>query len=184
MESVERDANVKVVPSKLELRFYNSKIQDIRALDKIAAAPPGPGDPDLSYRPRTCFGERPCVLEGQRSVLKGSHSSETQHVQYHLDSGRPLPYSDDTDSRRQWFHQEIVDTLRTIGEFRALVVLIPRKGEIRGLVPKMVTCTHTSFDQHNKPREPYLKITGAERWWAGLDPLNFYNLERFVVAQV
>jgi hypothetical protein len=129
-------STVSIFPSKTEHHWELEKIGDIGALDEIAQRQAALGDDRFAYRPRTCFGVGRCKLGGlsadARVVLKRSHSAASEHVKittvndrdllqcYKTDTGeldgRPSP-----DTEHIWFHQEYIEPLQSLGEFRVFI---------------------------------------------------------------
>ena len=184
---------IRLFPSLEELKWYNAKINDIRALDDVSARHSVAEDVDLGYRPVTCFGQRLCPLEGQKTVLKGSHSSETksvffleshEHPSLHCSIPTSLAnHSSHTDASqlRLWFHQEKISTLQSIGEFRVIIATVADTKGLRGRKPEVVSCIHTGY-KGSVARIPFLEVSGCERFWKEIKPLNFQGLRLFAIG--
>jgi len=141
---------LRVFPSKTELEHAHRKPDDIRALDQIAQC----ALTSWSFRPITCDCTSTCRI-GKADVLKRTYSCGSEHVILH-------PTSSDitrhlrclTDQRRtsrrkaaqdteRWFHQEFVQDLRRIGEFRVFIVTVSDTLATRGRRGVVVEVVHT-----------------------------------------
>jgi hypothetical protein len=144
---------VSIFPSEEEHRWEDQKIGDIIALDEIARSQAALGNDKFAYRPRTCFGARPCRLADMNDnvsvVLKRSHSAASEHVKVTRASDRKQLgcYKKDVSELRErslpdtehiWFHQEYVEPLRSLGEFRVFIACDAASGK-----PRVVSVAHT-----------------------------------------
>lgn len=74
-------ARYRFFPSIAEIEWHNSKVNDILALDMTAEQVTEAGNYEHSYRPRTCHSNTElCTLQNCNTVLKASHSSQSNHV--------------------------------------------------------------------------------------------------------
>ena len=113
----------------------------------------------------TCFPGRKCVLQGVESFHKRNNSSGCEHTgkkpgTYRgelscIMTGLHTPATSATSSALSprgyvWFHQEIVHTFKTIGEFRVYLVTVPSSnGGLRGLTEEVIGVCKTSFEKDN-----------------------------------
>jgi hypothetical protein len=124
-----KSRDVRIFPSTHELDHAQEKLGDIRALDQIAdCAPDG-----WSFRPVTCDNTSECLL-GVSGVLKRTHSCGSDHVILHptasdvskhlqcLSRRRRMSERRTCQSIGRWFHQEFVEDLVSLGEFRVFVI--------------------------------------------------------------
>lgn len=164
-------------PSEEELSWYNSKVYDIMDLDKIARDFRYRGEEHLGFRPTTCFGDAgiACPIPDQKTVLKGSHSSETRDVTV-LEKSHDCPLRAYSHTIRKYFHQEYISSFLKIGELRVIIVTVPDEYGVRGRSPRIVNSTHTSF-KGLRAREPFLRVSGCESFWSEIAPLTKGNLE-------
>jgi hypothetical protein len=141
---------LRVFPSKTELEHAHGKLDDIRALDQIAQCTPT----NWSYRPITCDCTSTCRI-GKAGVLKRTYSCGSEHVILHPTSSditrhlRCLANQRRTSRRKaaqdteRWFHQEFVQDLRRIGEFRVFIVTVSDALATRGRKGVVVEVVHT-----------------------------------------
>lgn len=124
--------SVTFFPSETEHRWESEKIGDIKALDDIATEQREAKNDRFGYRPRTCFGVGSCSLKDldeSRLIIKRSHSAASEHVRGQEKKDRQRLKCCDGKGRTlqkdkvlyYWFHQERVETLKTLGEFRVFV---------------------------------------------------------------
>ena len=124
--------SVTLFPSETEHRWESEKIGDIKALDDIATEQREAKNDRFGYRPRTCFGVGSCSLtdlDESRLIIKRSHSAASEHVRGQEKKDRQRLKCCDGNGRTlkkdkvlyYWFHQERVETLKTLGEFRVFV---------------------------------------------------------------
>lgn len=141
---------VRSFPTKSEFEHAHEKLGDIRALDQIAQhAPAG-----WSFRPTTCECTSKCRL-GKAGVLKRTYSCGSEHVIVHpttSDASRHLRCLVDqrrtsqrrfTQSTWRWFHQEFVEGLQQIGEFRVFIVTVKDATATRGRSGEVIEVVHT-----------------------------------------
>ena len=128
-EVADAHGNLRVYPSKTETDRAHHKIGDIRALDMIAES----SEYAFSYRPKTCFGIGQCTmadLSAEKMVLKRGRSCGAADVIITDLSDREklrCTISEEIVDRAlaphgpHWLHQEYVETLQTLGEFRVFI---------------------------------------------------------------
>jgi hypothetical protein len=136
------NGNITLLPSETETKWAELKIGDIRALDDIANAPGR-----YSYRPKTCFGERECILSDSRqeTVSKRSHSCGAGDVHVERSghgSKTRCPTRRKSSDRYVWFHQEYVPSLVDFGEFRVF---------LRG--NRIINAARTCFEWSSEPKK-------------------------------
>jgi hypothetical protein len=124
-----KSRDVRIFPSTHELDHAQEKLGDIRALDQIANCAPN----RWSFRPVTCDNMSECLL-GVSGVLKRTHSCGSDHVilcptaydvSKHLQClsrRRMMSERRTCQSIGRWFHQELVEDLVSLGEFRVFVI--------------------------------------------------------------
>lgn len=163
--------SLRVFPSAEELEHVHGKIDDIRALDQIARNSP----PKWAFRPTTCDCTSVCHLS-QAGVLKRTHSCGSEHVIVHptaSDLERRLKCQSDRrrTSKRQaaqtterWFHQEYVEGLRNIGEFRVFIVTMKDATGTRGRRGRVIELVHTL---ELADRELVVTVLGSGSSWRG-----------------
>lgn len=141
---------LRMFPSLSEMEFVARKIGDIRALDQIA----GRSRPRWSFRPKTCAETSDCTISTD-SVLKRTYSCGSKHVFIRptaQQESRLLPCKRKSKSATlrdggqapvHWFHQEYIEDLRIIGEFRVFVVTVKDNDALRGRKGIVVQTIHT-----------------------------------------
>jgi len=141
--------------SQSESYTAGAKLDDIRALDAIAAAA---ANAIHQYRPRTCYPHRACVLEGQTTIAKRINSFGSNHVRRlrarHRDPdlkclrstqvSRTRLATSYEQMRATWFHQEFMPGFEDVGEFRVYIVARPAPGGLRGLAGRVVRTAKTT----------------------------------------
>ncbi|KAK2035993.1 hypothetical protein LZ31DRAFT_561447 [Colletotrichum somersetense] len=142
-------------PSKYEAYADGNKLDDIRALDRVAGV-------QGTWRPRTCFGAGPCALEGvDKDFKKRSWSSCAVHTT--ANGGGYLTCTPTKPSRKKrrvhnpkghWFHQEYVEMLAKV-EYRVYIVAKPDPSGTRGSRGRVirVCCTERNADGKWKATE-------------------------------
>lgn len=137
-------------PTVGEMEFVAHKLGDIQALDQIARS----AQFSWSFRPRTCAQSLGCSI-AMPSVLKRAYSCGSKHVILRptdWDVSRLLPCrkgarrstrGSTASQSSQWFHQEYIEELRTIGEFRVFVVTTVDGNALRGRRGMVVETIHT-----------------------------------------
>ena len=128
-EVADAHGGLRVYPSKTETDRAHRKIGDIRALDMIAET----SQYAFSYRPKTCFGIGKCTLvdaAAEKTVLKRGRSCGAADVIITDSSDREklrciVPGKPEgrttVPGGPLWLHQEYVETLQTLGEFRVFI---------------------------------------------------------------
>lgn len=180
---------LRVFPSKTELEHAHGKLDDIRALDQIAQRAPT----SWSFRPITCDCTSACRI-GKADVLKRTYSCGSEHVILHPTSSditrhlRCLADQRRTSRRRaaqdteRWFHQEFVQDLRRIGEFRVFVVTVSDTSATRGRRGVVVEVVHTL---ELEDRELVVTVLPSSPAWSGGDTtyneIDVYELKRFAL---
>ncbi|KAK1754116.1 hypothetical protein QBC47DRAFT_385735 [Echria macrotheca] len=145
--------NVLFFPSRREHEFETDKIFAIRTMDEIAELQREKGIEKYAYRPRTCFGLGKCTLadlpDNAKVVLKRSCSSASEHVIITTAADRTrlrCSREDATellgsqDGSEYWIHQEYVEELQSIGEFRVFVCADDTRVHYNG---KVISIAHT-----------------------------------------
>ena len=175
----------RLFPSITEIEWHNSKFNDILAFDKIAEQAAEAGKYEYSYRPRTCHSYKKglCTLQKCNTVLKASHSSQSNHV-FDLGSGRHRNLQcrgdfqeiqpEDT-STRVFFHQEMISGFDEIGEFRVLFATRPNSRALRNREPVIESIVHLCY-KGSSARTPCFALTGCEALWLKIAPLNHLKL--------
>ncbi|KAI7722753.1 hypothetical protein KC353_g225 [Hortaea werneckii] len=165
---------LRVFPSAAELEHVLGKVDDIRALDEIAKST----HPGWSFRPITCDSATTCRLS-EVGVLKRSHSCGSEHVilkpkaidiARHLrcqSSARRISSRRAAQTTERWFHQEFVDGLRKIGEFRVFIVTVQDTTARRGRRGRIIQVVHTI---ELLDRELVVTVLGSGGGWS--DELN------------
>lgn len=143
-------SSLRVFPSATELEHVLGKTDDIRALGEIAES----AHPSWSFRPITCDSATQCRLS-EVGVLKRSHSCGSEHVILHpkaidvakhlrcQSSGRRISSRRAAQTTERWFHQEFVEGLRKIGEFRVFIVTVQDTTARRGRRGRVLQVVHT-----------------------------------------
>lgn len=162
---------LRVFPSEEELEHAHGKIGDILALDEVAQrAPVG-----WSFRPVTCDCTSACRLR-EAGVLKRTHSCGSEHVIVRptaSDVSRHLKCTAHqrrrserkaAQSRERWFHQEFVEGLRSIGEFRIFIVTVADAAAMRGRRAEVMEVVHTI---ELKDRELVVTVLTSDPVWSG-----------------
>lgn len=141
---------LRVFPSKGELDHAHGKIGDIWAVDQVAQR----AQSGWSFRPITCDCTSTCRL-GKVGVLKRTHSCGGEHVivrptasevSRHLRciaDQRRTSKRKAAQSTERWFHQDFVEGLRRIGEFRVFIVIVSDATAPRGRRGRVVEVLHT-----------------------------------------
>ncbi|CZS92459.1 uncharacterized protein RAG0_03014 [Rhynchosporium agropyri] len=144
--SLERGgASIRCIPNRTEAFQTLFKLRDIIALDEIAHL-------NNEYRPVTCYPNGRCRLIEQLTVHKRSQSCGGHHVlrtpkedrkdlSCYLDTPEKLILSDTEEGI--WFHQEFVDTYKSIGEFRVFITTFEDVDGLRGRKGKVEWIGHT-----------------------------------------
>jgi hypothetical protein len=182
----------RLFPSITEIEWHNSKVNDILALDKIAEQAAEAGKDEHSYRPRTCHSYKKglCTLQKCNTVLKASHSSQSNHVldlrshrhrnlQCRLIGDFQEIQPEDTGAR-VFFHQEMISGFDKIGEFRALIATIPNSRGLRNREPIIESIIHLRY-KGGSARTPCFALTGCEAFWLEIAPLNISKLREFLL---
>jgi len=182
----------RLFPSITEIEWHNSKVNDILALDKIAEQAAEAGKDEYSYRPRTCHSYKKgvCTLQKCNTVLKASHSSQSNHVldlgsnrhrnlQCRLIGDFPKTQPEDTGTRI-FFHQEMISGFDKIGEFRALIATTPNPRGLRNREPIIESIIHLRY-KGGSARTPCFALTGCEAFWLEIAPLNIFKLREFAL---
>jgi len=162
---------IRVFPSEEELEHANGKIGDIWALDEIAQGAPS----GWSYRPITCDCTSACRLRNA-GVLKRTHSCGSEHVIVHPTArevsrllrctadSRRMSKRKTAQHRERWFHQEFVEGLRRIGEFRVFIVTVGDVAATRGRRGEVVEMVHTL---ELEDRELVVTVLTSHLNWSG-----------------
>lgn len=105
-------------------------------------------------RPITCDSATQCRLS-EVGVLKRSHSCGSEHVILHpkaidvakhlrcQSSGRRISSRRAAQTTERWFHQEFVEGLRKLGEFRVFIVTVQDTTARRGRRGRVLQVVHT-----------------------------------------
>jgi hypothetical protein len=140
-------ASIRCIPSYTEALQARGKIQDIRALDEDAIK-------RKQYRPKTCYpGGVCCLSTEEKTVHKRQDSCGKAHVLVKTKGQRgaltcsvkPTMPTECMANGPLWFHQEFVDTIEKLGEFRAFIVTEPDPKGLRGRKGKIVCIAHTTW---------------------------------------
>lgn len=162
---------LRVFPSASEYEHAHGKTGDIWALDLIAQSAPS----DWSFRPTTCDCTSACRL-GKAGVLKRTHSCGSEHVivrptssdiSRHLGcfvNQRRASKRRAAQSTGQWFHQEFVQGLQQIGEFRVFIVTVSDATVTRGRRGEVIEVVHT-FELED--RELVVTVLTSSSIWSG-----------------
>jgi hypothetical protein len=180
----------RLFPSIAEIKWHNSKVNDILALDKIAEDAREAGKEEHSYRPRTChsYTKQLCTLQSYNTVLKASYSSQSNHVvdlgscrhrklQCHLRGGFQGIQRTGT---RVFFHQEMISGFDLIGGFRVLIATTPSPRGLRNRKPIIESIIHLRY-KGASACTPYFALTGCEALWLEIAPLNILKLNEFAL---
>lgn len=180
---------VRSFPTRIEFEHAHGKIGDIQALDQIAQRAPS----DWSFRPTTCDCTSRCRLS-KVGVLKRTHSCGSEHVivrptasdvSRHLGclvdqrrmSKRKLAHS-----AYRWFHQEFVEGLQQVGEFRVFVVTMRDAMATRGRRGEVIEVVHTL---ELKDRELVVTVLTSSSMRLGTSDtygkVNIQELKRFAL---
>ena len=161
----------RVFPCRSEYQHAHGKIGDIWALHLVAQHAPL----DWLFRPITCDCTSTCRL-GKAGVLKRTHSCGSEHVILHP---TPSDYSRNlrclADQRRtskrkaaqttqRWFHQEFIEGLRQIGEFRVFIVTVSDARSTRRRKGEVIEMVHTL---ELKDRELVVTVLNPSSIWLG-----------------
>jgi len=183
---------LRLFPSITEINWSNSKVNDIKVLDEIAAQAAKAGQLEYSCRPRTCHSYKGqlCTLPGEHTVLKASHSSETRHVidlgsDRHEELRCRLPGDlqevlPPDAGARLYFHQQTVSGFQEVGEFRVLIATMPSSRGLRNREPIIESIIHTSFKGEFECA-PFFPLTGCEALWLDIAPLDICKLREFAL---
>ena len=162
---------LRVFPSKEELEHAHGKIGDIWALDEVAQG----ATSGWSFRPTTCDCTSACRLE-KVGVLKRTHSCGSEHVivrptasdvSRHLRctaGQRRMSKRRIAQGAERWFHQEFVEGLRQIGEFRVFIVTVNDVTATRGRRGEVVEMVHTV---ELEDRELVVTVLSSTSTWSG-----------------
>ncbi|MCJ1450848.1 hypothetical protein MMC28_001182 [Mycoblastus sanguinarius] len=173
-------------PSQTEIIHSTTKLEDIRALDAIAANSPR----NYAYRPKTCFNHEchgkdmgRCPLAGlQATVKKRTSSSGGEHVKTIKGRSKPSKSSSNLIGPHWWFHQEYVPFFDEFGEFRVFIAAKPTA--TRGLRGREGTVMHTVITEWLSREEGTLEPRAAgPKDWASphVKPLTSQNLDTFAL---
>lgn len=176
-------------PRRSELQHANGKIGDIWALDLVAQHAPL----DWSFRPITCDCTSECRL-GKVGVLERTHSCGSEHVILRptpsdlsknlrcLAGQRRTSKRKAAQSPERWFHQEFIEGLRQIGEFRVLIVTVSDARSTRGRRGEVIEVVHTL---ELKDRELVVTVLNSSSIWPGklgaYSKIDFQELRKFAL---
>lgn len=116
LESLRKTNSIVIVPERDELQHERLKPLEISALDTVAEDSP----PEFSFRPKTCYGYKPCILESEaETVSKRSHSGSGDKVTRVQNCSFEAPTAVSTlNSGFYTIHQQLIPSLDIHGEFR------------------------------------------------------------------
>lgn len=178
-----KDARVRCYPEFGDLHESERKIGDMTALDEIARAAEDVEHqyrPETCFKTQDCTLTQPFVVKrthsaGGENVELDPAAGRTALLRCQPPVRRSpritpppdaddrklmvnLPVSDATwqymDANRPiWFHQEKVDSLINLGEFRLIIATLPDKTGLRGCKGAVFEAFHTT-PRHGRPSEP------------------------------